>query len=137
MTNPSASWTPRGLVVHLPAADRIEAVLRNVVNLAAELTAEPAGTEDGAAGTPTPVTGDALIEVVAHGPGLDAVLRGSAHEGRVRELLDAGVEFDACANTMSARGVEPGALIPGVIVVPSGVAHLARRQWQGYAYLRP
>lgn len=110
-----------GVVVHLSEGDpgKHANVLRNVANLLSEL------------GDGTPV------ELVAHGPGLDVALATAAHADQVRALLARGVTVAACANTMRSRELDSGALIEGVRVVPAGVAELARRQWQGWAYLRP
>ncbi|SRR5579875_172762 len=110
-----------GVVVHLDEADpaKHEAVLRTIANLLAEL------------GEDTPV------ELVVHGPGLTAALAGTPHEETARELLGRGVAVAACGNTMRQRNVPAARLIPGVRVVPAGVAQLVRRQREGWAYVRP
>jgi len=38
---------------------------------------------------------------------------------------------------MRAQQLSPEALLPGVGIVPAGVAQLVRRQREGWAYLRP
>lgn len=119
-TTPPAGG-PDGVVVHLDEADpgKHEAVLRNIANLLAEL------------GEDTPV------ELVAHGPGLAAALNGAPHAGQLRELLGRGVAVTACGNTMRAQNLTLGELVPGVRVVPAGIAQLVRRQRQGWADVRP
>ena len=110
-----------GVVVHLDESDpeKHASVLRNIVHLVEELGG---GTE---------------VELVVHGPGLDAVLANAPHADRVRTLLERGVSVAACSSTMQGRDVAPDALIHGVHVVPAGVAELVRRQRQGWAYVRP
>lgn len=112
---------PRGVVVHLDEADpdKHVQVLRNVANLRAEL------------GRQVPV------ELVVHGPGLDAVLAGGPHRDAVDALISDGVQVSACENTMHIRQVTHSDLAAGVGTVPAGVAQLARRQLDGWAYLRP
>lgn len=110
-----------GVVVHVDeaAADKHETVLRNVRNLL------------GALGQDTPV------ELVTHGPGLRLVMGATGQADQVGELIARGVTVSACANTMEHLGIGPEQLLPGVRVVPAGVAQLVRRQREGWAYLRP
>lgn len=110
-----------GVVFHLDEADpaRQALVLGNMVNLLAELG------------------GDTPLELVANGPGLEALLLAAPLADQVGRLVDRGVSVVACANTMRQRGVSVDRLLPGVRVVPSGVGQLVRRQREGWAYLRP
>ncbi len=109
-----------GVVVHVDESDpdKHESVLRNVANL---LDAEDSIS----------------VELVAHGPGLSAVLRDSAHADRLRELLDRGVQVAACANTMRSQDIAEDQLVPGSHVVPAGIAELVNKQRDGWAYVRP
>lgn len=110
-----------GVVVHLDEADpqKHQAVLINIANLRAEM------------GDSTPV------ELVAHGPGLDALLSASPHAQALAGLIAKGMVASACANTLRGRQIDPAALVEGVRVVPAGVAQLVRRQREGWSYLRP
>lgn len=111
---------PVGVVVHLAegAPDRHRAVLQNVRNLMRALTGVP-------------------VELVTHGPGVDLALGVSAERNALTELMAEGLTVQACRNTLDARGLDAAELTVGVDVVDSGVAHLARRQFDGWAYLRP
>lgn len=108
-----------GVAVHLPEGgeDRQEAVIRNLRHLRAALTP---GTQ---------------IELVAHGPGISVLDRRGPLANGVRDL--SGVRLVACRNTMSRLGIEVADLLPGVMVVPAGIAHIVRRQAEGWAYVRP
>ena len=86
----------------------------------------------------------ATLKLVALGYGLKFLAldaeddNGNPYEPYVMDLQDDGVTFYACANTLQALGLTGKDLLPGVVVVPSGVAEIARLQTQeGYAYLRP
>jgi|SRR5579883_783338 intracellular sulfur oxidation DsrE/DsrF family protein len=113
------------VVYHLADADRVIFVLGNVQNHV-----------DGVGGP-----GRADIRLVVHGPALRAFHALAAEDYTVsmmQKLAEAGVGFDACANTMKAQGVKLDDLIPGfVIAEKGGVVRLAELQQSGYAYLRP
>ncbi len=112
---------PRGVVVHLTEADTTKqaGVIKNINNLLNEL------------GANTPV------ELVVNGPGMTAVLTDAPVAGQLRELLGRGAIVAACSNTMRERSISVHELIDGVTVVPAGIAQVVRRQWEGWAYVRP
>jgi intracellular sulfur oxidation DsrE/DsrF family protein len=77
------------------------------------------------------------IAVVAQAEGIDPFTKGGTHSDTVRELLDAGIEFKACSNTLDLMDLEDGDLVDGVETVSSGASELTRLQDDGWAYLRP
>ena len=81
------------------------------------------------------------IVLVVHGPALTAFHQSKANPdiaSRVAGISQAGVELDACGNTMEGQKVELSDLLPGFVRVDQGgVTRLAELQAQGYAYLRP
>ncbi len=123
----AATETPaqQRVVYHLADADRVVFVLGNLQNHV-----------DGVGGP-----GKADIRLVVHGPALRAFHALAAQDHTVAmmtKLVDAGVGFDACANTMKAQGVKLDDLTPGFVVAEKGgVVRLAELQQQGFAYLRP
>jgi intracellular sulfur oxidation DsrE/DsrF family protein len=76
------------------------------------------------------------IEVVALGPGIGMLLAGSETAGRVADAVKAGVGVVACENTMRGQKLTREQMNARIGYVPSGVAHLIRRQMEGYAYIR-
>ncbi|MFL6674914.1 MAG: DsrE family protein [Massilia sp.] len=76
------------------------------------------------------------IEVVAFGPGIGMLKAGSDVAARVTEALKAGVNVLACQNTMRGQNLAEAQMVSQIAYVPSGVAHLIRRQAEGYAYIR-
>lgn len=113
------------VVYHLADIDRVMFVLGNIQNHV-----------DGVGGP-----GQADIRLVVHGPALRAfhALAAETHIVAMTEkLTQAGVAFEACANTMKAQGVKLDDLTSGFVVAEKGgVVRLAELQEQGYAYLRP
>lgn len=112
-----------GVVVHVAEAEaeaeRQSTILRNVLNLRADLGP------------------DVPVELVAHGPGVVLLTWESGLQAGVAQLVAVGVRPVACLNTLASRALTPDDLLPEVGTVPSGVGHLARRQLEGWAYLRP
>ncbi|MBR0956642.1 DsrE family protein [Bradyrhizobium japonicum] len=117
--------TRQRVVYHLADADRVVFVLGNLQNHV-----------DGVGGP-----GKADIRLVVHGPALrtfHALVAEDHTVAMMKKLTDAGVGFDACANTMKAQGVKLDDLTPGFVVAEKGgVVRLAELEQQGYAYLRP
>lgn len=110
-----AQW---GVVLQLTEAapDVFAARLRNVANLRADLGPDP------------------LIELVVHGPAVALLRTGSELLAPLAELDQ--VQVCACGNSLRSLAVGPQDLPAMVQVVPAGVGWLARRQQQGWAYLR-
>ncbi|GAA4661624.1 hypothetical protein [Arthrobacter cryoconiti] len=77
----------------------------------------------------------AAIEIVVQGPVVAQLCEEEFAES-VSNALAAGIAINACANSLRSAGVDAGALLPGVGQVPSAVAHLAQRQWDGWSYIR-
>lgn len=87
---------------------------------------------------------DAKIVIVTHGKGVDFLFDGAADKDgnpynvNVEELQAKGVTFDVCANTLKSRKLDQSKLLPGMVVVSSGVAEIGKLQSsEGYVYLKP
>jgi uncharacterized protein len=83
----------------------------------------------------------ARVEVVINSDGLNLVRHDTtAHRERIdrmQKLYD-NLTFAACQNTIDRLKREHGItaqLLPGVVVIDSGVAQIMRRQLQGWAYI--
>ncbi len=82
------------------------------------------------------------VEVVAHGEGLGLLrTRLSAHKARIAELAERypNLTFVACQNTINRLRVEQGievVLVPQARRTQSGVAHVVRRQQEGWFYIQ-
>ena len=113
------------VVYHLSDLDKVSFVLGNIRN-----------HFDGMGG-PDKVA----IALVVHGPALKEFGAASANPDlahRVGEFGEAGLELNACGNTMKAQKITLKDLLPGFIVAErGGVVRIAELQSMGYAYLRP
>src|SRR5881396_4057003 len=117
---------PVKVVYHLN--EGVEQAARTMTNIRNHLTADP----------------DAKIVVVAHGRGIDFLLKGAkepsgnAFANHVDELALRGVEFRVCRFTLERRHIDPTKLVSDAKIVPSGVAEVARLQArEKFAYLKP
>ncbi len=80
------------------------------------------------------------IEVVTFGPGIRLLYADSPLRKRVESLVEQGVRFDVCENTLDSVQRKTGktpALDPHTIKVPAGVARLMELSDQGYTLVRP
>src|SRR5215831_20072283 len=113
------------VVYHLCDFDKVGFVLGNIKN-----------HFDGMGG-PDHVT----IALVVHGPALKAFHAVSASadvEQRTKQFAKAGLQLNACGNTMRAQDVTLKDLLPGFVAADrGGVVRIAELQAQGYVYLRP
>lgn len=77
------------------------------------------------------------VAVVVQADGVKAIVAGQESEEQVRALLDDGVSFKACSNTLEMMDLDESDLVEGVETVPEGAVEVTRLQTEGYAYLRP
>jgi hypothetical protein len=86
---------------------------------------------------------EAQVAVVGYASGIDFMLKnatdsdGKLYAIQVNRLLDRGVAFKVCNNTLSARNATPDVVLAGASIVPSAVNEIVRLQTQeGYSYFR-
>ncbi len=119
-------WADIKVVHHL--SEGIPQASRAIGNIRNHLAADP----------PT------KIVVVAHGLGIDFLLDGATNQldqpfaGGVSDLVNKGVEFRVCNNTLMSRKISSDKLLMEAKVVPSGVAEVAKLQVnEKFVYMRP
>lgn len=114
----------KGILLHVSGADAagIQAGIRAAQNAGARLP-------------------NVRIDLVVQGPSVAFLRGGSVLEADLTALRGpAGqgghVHVLACGNSMRSAGVEADDLHTEVSMVPAAVAHLAVRQFDGWAYVR-
>lgn len=80
------------------------------------------------------------IEITTFGPGVRLLYADNDRRERIESLMAQGVRFSVCMNTIDT--IERGTgtlpeLIPDILRVPVGVAHILERIDQGYVLVRP
>lgn len=83
------------------------------------------------------------LVAVAHAEGVDMLMEGAkADNGTqyaplIAALVARGVVFEVCEITLKNRNLKKEAFIQEANYTPSGVARVARLQFQGAAYIKP
>ncbi|WP_049898980.1 DsrE family protein [Halococcus agarilyticus] len=77
------------------------------------------------------------VAVVTNSGGLALVTENSPQREHVETLMEHGVAFKQCRNTLAGTDTTAEDLIDGVELVPAGVGELTRLQAEGYAYIKP
>jgi len=81
------------------------------------------------------------IQVVVFGPGVHLLARAdNPHAARIRSLMDNGVRFQICQNTLDSMETQTGRAfeyLQGASLVRSGVAHILDEVDRGYVLVRP
>ena len=83
------------------------------------------------------LTGNARLEVVCHGPGLDMLVIGKTTvEKQIEEMQKLNVVFVACQATMKRRGIDKSQLVSQAITTPAAVLELSSKQQDGWSYIK-
>ena len=77
------------------------------------------------------------IEIVVYGPAIRMLEAESDWRDRVTQVLDEGIRVIACENTMATLGLKRDDMLGGVDFVKTGLAHVMKRELEGWAYARP
>ncbi len=81
---------------------------------------------------------DSQFEVVMYSGSLNMALKEKSTVAEDMEALaqNKNVSFAICAVTMSAHEVKESDLVHGVKVVPDGILELAKKQAEGWSYIK-
>jgi intracellular sulfur oxidation DsrE/DsrF family protein len=80
------------------------------------------------------------VEIVAFGPGLRLLFKDNDNKGRISGLVDSGVRFAACSNTVAAMGKalgHPPELNQSATTVSAGVVRIVDLVADGYTLIKP
>ncbi|MBW4031201.1 MAG: hypothetical protein HIU88_00880 [Acidobacteria bacterium] len=77
------------------------------------------------------------IHIVVQGPAVEHLTTQSGFAHEIRETVASdSIEVAACSNSLGAVGIDTSQLADAVGSVPSAVAYIAQKQWEGWAYVR-
>jgi intracellular sulfur oxidation DsrE/DsrF family protein len=83
------------------------------------------------------MTGNAKLEVVCHGPGLDLLMKNKTTvQKEIEELNKLKVVFAACNETMKRRGVDKSQLLSQAIVVPAAILEISLKEQESWSYIK-
>lgn len=80
------------------------------------------------------------VEIVAFGPGLRLLQEGNVNSGRIQSLVDTGVQFSACSNTLrkfSKKLGQPFKLNSNAVHVSAGVVRIIDLIDKKYTLIKP
>jgi len=80
---------------------------------------------------------DTKIEVVFHSFSIYAMLKDTGyHKAQITDLYKKGVVFAVCNNSLKARNIEPGRVMPEAIIVPAAIIEIVKKQEEGWSYIK-
>ncbi len=83
------------------------------------------------------VAPDMKVEVVCHGGGINFLLKDSSvAKDQIKLFSEKGVKFLACEFTMAKRKITKDQLLAEAGTVTSGVLEIARKQQEGWSYIK-
>jgi intracellular sulfur oxidation DsrE/DsrF family protein len=83
------------------------------------------------------MTGNAKLEVVCHGPGLDLLMKNKTTvQKEIEELNKLKVVFAACNETMKRRGIDKSQLLSQAIIVPAAILEISSKQQESWSYIK-
>ncbi|MEG1131682.1 MAG: DsrE family protein [Romboutsia sp.] len=110
------------IILHVNQLDRWNMALGNIENL---LNLDP----------------DVKLEMLVHGEAIVNYTKEKAESLKIydtlRELAEKGVVFAACNNTLNKLNISVTQLCEFIEVVPAGVMELAKKQSEGFYYIKP
>jgi len=123
------------VLFHINEPDRWQRVLVNITNFLNDVGQGNAEVEVVANGEAVSVFRSSCV-VTGDGSQCCGPATGSLME-QMKKLSDSGVKFTACRNALKAQSIDEGRVPDFVRVVPAGITEIAKRQTEGYAYIKP
>lgn len=82
--------------------------------------------------------GNAKLEVVCYGPGLDMIMKEKTTvQQQIEEFSGKyNVVFSACEASMQRRGIVKSQLLPQIVTVPLASLEISSKQQEGWSYLK-
>lgn len=78
-----------------------------------------------------------VIEVVAHGPGLDFLTKEkTTQQEKIKHFKQMGVMFIACENSMMERKIPKESILNEADFVKMGIGEIVRKQEEGWSYIK-
>ena len=110
-------------IFHIDETSKFKLLLANVNNLIQSMDQEPI-----------------TIEVLANSEAVKLFVLNDITKDEhtsVQNLINKGVIFSLCNNSLRSNKIDPSLLIQNVHIVPTGVKELMIKQHEGYVYIKP
>lgn len=79
---------------------------------------------------------DTIIEVATHSDATTMVFKGAKFNEQIANVSNNQITFLACENSLKSHNMEASDLADGVKVVKSTLAHIIKRQTEGWLYIK-
>lgn len=111
------------VIFHLNEEEKVKIACRNIENLLMDIEEEGEQIE---------------VELLIHAAAVKSCKNdGNEDNHTLKEIIEKGVRIAVCNNTLNGLGIKKEDLIDGAVVVTSGVGELTRKQYEGWAYIKP
>ncbi|MBU5483580.1 GNAT family N-acetyltransferase [Clostridium sp. MSJ-11] len=109
------------VLFHVDEKEKLDLGFKNIKNLLNDLGEE-----------------NTYIEMVVNGEAVEELRKEEfKYDNILNEIISSRVKIVACQNSLNAMEIKNEDLIESIFIVPSGVGELARKQINGWAYIRP
>lgn len=123
------------VLFHVNESGRWQRVLVNITNFLNDVGQENADTEVVANGEAVSVFGNRCL--LAGGDGQCCGTANGSLVEQMKKLSEMGVNFVACRNALRGQSINEDSVPNFLTVVPAGITEIARKQAEGYAYIKP
>ncbi|GAW91772.1 DsrE family protein [Calderihabitans maritimus] len=125
------------VLFHVNESNRWQVVFGNINNFINDIGPQNADIEVLANGEAVSIFGNKCSQVgdVSQGPSCGTVE--GAPVNQLKKLSEMGVKFVVCRNALKAESIDEDSLPAFVVVVPAGITEIAKKQAEGYAYIKP
>ena len=123
------------VLFHVNESGRWQRVLVNITNFWNDVGAENADIEVVANGEAVSVFGNRCL--LAVGDGQSCGTANGSLVDQMKKLSEMGVNFVACRNALKGQSINEDSVPNFLTVVPAGITEIARKQAEGYGYIKP
>lgn len=124
------------VLFHVNEPGRWQRVLGNITNFINDVGQGNADIEVVANGEAVSVFGNKCLLSQSNDEGGSCGAVNGAVMDQMEQLSEKGVKFVACRNALKAQLIDEDGLPAFVVVVPAGITEIARKQTEGYAYIK-
>ncbi|BCV21100.1 DsrE family protein [Moorella sp. Hama-1] len=125
------------VLFHVNESGRWQRVLVNISNFLNDVGQGNADIEVVANGEAVSIFGNRCLLAGGDGQGASCGTANGSLVEQMKKLSEMGVNFVACRNALKGQSIDEDSLPNFLTVVPAGITEIARKQAEGYAYIKP
>lgn len=125
------------VLFHVNESVRWQRVLVNISNFVNDVGQESTDIEVVANGEAVSVFRNKCLLAESNAQGRSCGTVDGTLMDQMKKLSWMGIKFVVCRNALKAQSIDESSLPDFVAVVPAGITEIARKQAEGYAYIKP